>query len=179
MTVNPIEAAVMPLKEDAIKRAEEYAADLVLSMVADMDRAGWDLKVAAPIPPGTLRRADYIQRVTGALKRTGRAPLQHNYPQWEPPQDEPWASQEYWLHVWPGRMRIVRNRKRARLLKRRGVPMWGPPDTGKRMWCWFVHCPYCNDDGTVRCPDCSRGEHCETCYGDALVPCPKCRGKKK
>lgn len=52
-----------------------------------------------------------------------RPALIHAYPQWEPPEDEPSAPQEEWRQVWTGRMRIVRNRRRIRKLKRRGVPM--------------------------------------------------------
>lgn len=63
-----------------------------------------------------------------------RAALEHTYPQWEPPQDDPSAPAEEWSEVQRGRMRIVRNRKRVRLLKRRGVPMW----LICGVWCWFV-----------------------------------------
>lgn len=63
-----------------------------------------------------------------------RAPLQHTYPQWEPPEDDPSAPAEEWRETQRGRMRIVRNRKRVRLLKRRGVPMW----LICGVWCWFV-----------------------------------------
>ena len=63
-----------------------------------------------------------------------RAPLQHTYPQWEPPEDDPCAPEEEWRETQRGRMRIVRNHKRVRLLKRRGVPMW----LICGVWCWFV-----------------------------------------
>lgn len=63
-----------------------------------------------------------------------RAALQHTYPMWEPREDDPTAPVEEWVEVQRGRMRIVRNRKRVRLLKRRGVPMWLICGT----WCWFV-----------------------------------------
>lgn len=64
--------------------------------------------------------------------------LQHAYPQWEPPEDEPWAPEEDWREVWRGEPRIVRSPKRARRLRRRGVPMWDVRENGKRMWLWFV-----------------------------------------
>lgn len=66
------------------------------------------------------------------------APLIHVYPQFEPPEDEPWVPVDEWREVWRGRMRIVRNARRARLLKRRGVPMWNVVEKGRRLWMWFV-----------------------------------------
>lgn len=63
-----------------------------------------------------------------------RPALQHTYPQWEPPEDDPSAPEDEWRETQYGRMRIVRNRRRVRLLKRRGVPMWLICGT----WCWFV-----------------------------------------
>lgn len=45
-------------------------------------------------------------------------PLSHNYPQWEHDRDR---GED--VLAWGGHMRIVRNRKRARRLKRRGVPL--------------------------------------------------------
>lgn len=70
-----------------------------------------------------------------------RPPLLHTYPQFEPPEDDPSAPVEDYREVWRGSMRIVRNRKRARLLKRRGVPMWDIRENGRRMWAWFVEVP--------------------------------------
>lgn len=64
-----------------------------------------------------------------------RKALEHTYPQWEPPEDDPSAPQEDWREVQRGRMRIVRNRKRAAQLRRRGVPLWHPD---KRTWLWFT-----------------------------------------
>jgi hypothetical protein len=70
------------------------------------------------------------------------AALQHAYPQWGPPEDEPHADVEDYREVWRGKARIVRNPKRARLLRKRGVPLM---DTGFRtarrgrfVWFWFV-----------------------------------------
>jgi len=63
-----------------------------------------------------------------------RAPLLHTCPQWEPPEDDPSAPESEWSEVQRGRLRIVRNRRRVRLLKRRGVPMWQICG----VWCWFV-----------------------------------------
>ncbi|HKU17449.1 MAG TPA: hypothetical protein VJQ52_23855 [Steroidobacteraceae bacterium] len=67
-----------------------------------------------------------------------RAALVHNHPQWEPPEDEPFVPIEDYREVWRGSMRIVRSRRRARTLQRRGVPMWDLRERGKRMWFWFV-----------------------------------------
>lgn len=63
-----------------------------------------------------------------------RPALQHTYPMWEPPENEPWAPEEDWREVQRGRMRIVRNRKRAAKLRRRGVPLW----RHGRCWLWFT-----------------------------------------
>lgn len=63
-----------------------------------------------------------------------RPALQHTWPQWEPPVDDPSAPEEDWRETQHGHMRIVRNRKRARLLRKRGVPMW----RNGRNWLWFV-----------------------------------------
>lgn len=58
-------------------------------------------------------------------------------PQWEPPEDDPNAPVEEWREVQYGVLRIVHNRKRVRLLKRRGVVMWQIAG----VWCWFVDHP--------------------------------------
>lgn len=63
-----------------------------------------------------------------------RPALQHTWPQWEPPEDDPSAPEEKWRETQHGRMRIVRNRKRACLLRKRGVPLW----RHGRDWLWFV-----------------------------------------
>ena len=50
---------------------------------------------------------------------TATTPLQHVYPQWETPGDDPYGDER---QVWRGEMRIV-HAKRARKLRRRGVPL--------------------------------------------------------
>lgn len=78
-----------------------------------------------------------------------RAPLQHSYPQWEAPEDDPSAPEEDLRQVWRGRMRIVRNRRRMRKLRKRGVPLMdlracnADGYHGPHEWAWFV------DDGSV------------------------------
>jgi hypothetical protein len=67
--------------------------------------------------------------------------LQHVYPQWEPPEDDPSAPQEEWRQVWHGRMRII-HRQRYRTLIRRGIPksaMWMLGKPGR--YAWFVELP--------------------------------------
>lgn len=71
-----------------------------------------------------------------------RARLQHTYPQWLPPHDDERAPEEEWRETWIGRMRLVRNPRRARQLRDRGVPLM---DTGERtqkkghtVFAWFV-----------------------------------------
>lgn len=79
--------------------------------------------------------------------------LQHAYPQWEPPEDDPTAMPEDFREVWCGKMRIV-HRQRARKLRRRGVPLmhlgYGDGTTAQQErspkgnlvpfgpWAWFV-----------------------------------------
>lgn len=70
-----------------------------------------------------------------------RPALVHTYPQWEPPEDDPSAPPEEWHNVQRGLMRIVRNRRRARLLERRGVPLW---THGPKCWLWFVESSHGN-----------------------------------
>ncbi len=64
-------------------------------------------------------------------------PLRHAYPSWEPPHNDPHSSEL--VEVFRGDMRIVRNKRRAKLLQRRGVPMWQFNDVARgREWLWFV-----------------------------------------
>lgn len=70
-------------------------------------------------------------------------PLAHTYPAWEPPEDDPSAPPEEYREVWHGLMRIVRNPRRAKLLRRRGVPLWKQEATAstRRCWFWFTEVP--------------------------------------
>lgn len=62
-------------------------------------------------------------------------PLQHVYPQWEEPEDDPGGELR---EVWRGQMRIVHS-QRARKLRKRGVPMWTLHKPGDRAkYAWFV-----------------------------------------
>ena len=64
-------------------------------------------------------------------------PLQHSYPQWETPEDDPAGEPR---EVWHGRMRIV-GRQRARKLRRRGVPIMRKIEVttrGRHRHAWFV-----------------------------------------
>lgn len=73
-----------------------------------------------------------------------RPALVHVYPQWEPPEDDPTAPPEEWRETWRGSGRIVRNARRARLLRKRGVPLWDLRENGghgggsPRAWYWFT-----------------------------------------
>jgi hypothetical protein len=46
--VNPIEAAVMPLKEAAVDRAEQEAKKLIATVLKRLEEAGWDIAKVAP-----------------------------------------------------------------------------------------------------------------------------------
>lgn len=47
---NPIEAAVAPLKADAILRAEKEAKAAIENVRANLEKCGWDMQIAAPFP---------------------------------------------------------------------------------------------------------------------------------
>lgn len=80
-----------------------------------------------------------------------RPALADTVPQWEPPEDDPSAPSEEWREVQRGVMRIVRNRRRARLLKRRGVILWtSPGPRGQMAWLWFVDHPRLNAERDKR-----------------------------
>lgn len=57
----PIAAAVLPLKAEAIDRAEKEARQQVTWAVKKLEAAGWDLKKVAPRPDGNLPRNQYSQ----------------------------------------------------------------------------------------------------------------------
>lgn len=48
--MNLIEQAVLPLKTQAIERAEKDAKNLITQVHSELEAAGWDLNVAAPYP---------------------------------------------------------------------------------------------------------------------------------
>lgn len=57
--VNPIEAAVLPLKADAAARAEKEARELVERIFANLEAVGWDQEKYAPLPSYGLPREEY------------------------------------------------------------------------------------------------------------------------
>lgn len=61
--MSPIEAAVAPLKEEAVERAKQFAQRTINNVRANMDAAGWDLNVAAPRPHPRMSRRDYNMRM--------------------------------------------------------------------------------------------------------------------
>lgn len=56
---NPIAAAILPLKSDAVRRAKEEAERLVGDISKILETAGWDINVAAPRPDGGMARPQY------------------------------------------------------------------------------------------------------------------------
>jgi hypothetical protein len=123
--------------------------------VANDERAGrLPPRMLANMLPGRLKVLDeahtkavgFRKSIRQAVGRE-RAPLRDVYPVWET--DEHGDERE----VWYGNMRIVRNRKRMRKLKRRGVMFMDlraktgnkHPDgfEGPRAWAWFTP----RDDG--------------------------------
>jgi hypothetical protein len=55
-----IEKAVLPLKTDAIFRAEQDAKKIVANVETELREANYDLRVAAPYPKGSLGRVEYF-----------------------------------------------------------------------------------------------------------------------
>jgi len=56
----PIAAAVLPLKSEAISRAEQEAQKVVESVREQLEAAGHDVRVAAPYPNGGLSRGPFM-----------------------------------------------------------------------------------------------------------------------
>lgn len=54
--MNPIEAAVMPLKVDAIEQARVYALKQVETVESNLAAVGWDINQAAPSPNASVGR---------------------------------------------------------------------------------------------------------------------------
>lgn len=104
---------------------------------AAAERYGFSLKLSKH-PQGLLRK------LLVWMEGRGRPPLVHSYPQWEAPEDNPSAPEEELREVWRGDMRIIRNRRRARLLRKRGVPLMdlrmrnADGYHGPHAWAWFV-----------------------------------------
>lgn len=57
--MNVVEQAVAPLKEDAMKRAQQDAAAHVERVRAALEAVDWDIDKAAPRPHSRMSRADY------------------------------------------------------------------------------------------------------------------------
>lgn len=61
--INPIEAAVAPLKNDAMDAAEKYARQLVERIGKDLEAADWNMETAAPYPNGNMSRPQYMTMI--------------------------------------------------------------------------------------------------------------------
>lgn len=57
--LNPIETAVMPLKVDAIERAEKFARSNINRLAEQLQAAGFDLNIVAPRPSANMGRSEY------------------------------------------------------------------------------------------------------------------------
>lgn len=57
--MNPIEEVVMPLKEDAMKRAEQNAREVVNKVREELKKVDGDMKKCAPYPSGFISRNEY------------------------------------------------------------------------------------------------------------------------
>ncbi|NBP03285.1 MAG: hypothetical protein EBU90_25010, partial [Proteobacteria bacterium] len=61
--MNKIEQAVAPLKNDAIKRAEEKGQAMIANHLENLEKAGWDLNVVAPRPHTMMDRKSYKEKM--------------------------------------------------------------------------------------------------------------------
>jgi len=59
---NPIAAAVAPIKDLAIARAEQDATNFIARLLANLEAANWDLNVVAPRPLNSDDRATYLAK---------------------------------------------------------------------------------------------------------------------
>jgi hypothetical protein len=57
--MNPIEAAIGPLKSQAMERAEKDAKALIERVLTDLEKNGWNLDLAAPRPNSRMSRIEY------------------------------------------------------------------------------------------------------------------------
>lgn len=63
--MNHIEAAVLPLKSEAIVRAEKEARAIVEQVAGLLDQAGGDLQICAPYPSAwNMGRNEYLQKLS-------------------------------------------------------------------------------------------------------------------
>jgi|SRR5262245_452341 len=56
---HPVEQAILPLKADAIKRAQTEARALLDKIMTDLAAHNWDVNAAAPRPNGNMGREQY------------------------------------------------------------------------------------------------------------------------
>lgn len=77
---NLIEQAVLPLKQDAIDRAERDAKVYIENMVSELKAANWDLRIAAPWPRSS--NAGRVEYMTGCAKHRQYSNLT-GYKEWE------------------------------------------------------------------------------------------------
>jgi hypothetical protein len=58
--MTPIATAVEPLRHSAVQRAEEFAEQHAQRVYANLERNGWDMRLAYPYPNSGLGRASYM-----------------------------------------------------------------------------------------------------------------------
>ena len=59
--MNAIENAVLPLKSDAVERAEQEAQRIVARIINALEAADWNLNVVAPRPHTRMSREEYVR----------------------------------------------------------------------------------------------------------------------
>lgn len=57
---HPVAAAILPLRDDAIARAETDAREYIARLIAKLEEAGWNLDTVAPRPKSSDNREVYV-----------------------------------------------------------------------------------------------------------------------
>lgn len=59
--MNVIETAVLPLKADAVQRAEQEAQRMIARIIEALEAADWNLDAVAPRPHARMSREEYVR----------------------------------------------------------------------------------------------------------------------
>jgi len=57
---HPVAAAILPLRNDAIERADLLAREHLIRLIAKLEEAGWNLDIVAPRPNSRDSREKYV-----------------------------------------------------------------------------------------------------------------------
>lgn len=57
---NPIEQAVLPLKSDAVQRAEQDAKQIIANVEKNLSENGWDINIVSPYPSTNISWEEFV-----------------------------------------------------------------------------------------------------------------------